>query len=381
MADFNLSANMSLPIPIPGVDPGPDWALNLNASLVLVDTHNHSSGQGVQIMPDGININSDLLFNNNNATLLKSARFTAQTSLPASSPDLLCLYVIGNDIYYNDGAGNAIRITQSGSVAGASGTITGLPSGTASAAYSAGSGKFIFQSATNTGADIDGASIIIREKVVSGKGVTLSAPAGLAADYTAILPASLPVSQKFMSLDAAGNIAANWVVDNSSLEINSNNLRVKAGGVTKAMLAPLGEQFSTSSATFSTGSDAYIDVTNLTVSITTTGRPIKIELLPDATGNTSYVMVSANSTLYNPAMDLAYLADNVVVLEQHLEVYPGTGVAGTTQIAVPGGSFNSTLAGLTAGSHTIKVQVRIIGGTLNQYLIYMRHLVLMVYEL
>ncbi len=378
---YKLSANMSLPIPTPEVDPGPDYALNLNASLTLIDSHNHSSGQGVSINPDGLDINAELPFGNNDATELRTVRLQAQSSVSAVFPDLLCIYAVGNDLYYNDGAGNEIRITQSGSVAGAAGTITGLPSGTASASYSSGTGKFIFQSASLIGADIDGASIIIREKVTSGKGVTLSAPAGLAADYEMLMPAALPIAQKFLSLDSSGNIAANWAVDNSSLEINSNSLRVKAGGITKPMLAPLGQQISTSSDGFVTGSTAYIDVTNLSVNITVTGRPIKLELIPDATGSTSFVSVEANSTIYAPAMDLAYLIDSSVILEQHLEMFPGSGIGGGGLMAVPGNSFSTTLIGVAAGTYNFKVQVRITGGTTNQYLIRVRNLILLAYEL
>ncbi len=237
MSDYNLSANMSLPIPTPLEDSGPDYALNLNASLVIIDSHDHTPGNGVQLTPDSLNINAELPFGNNDATELRTVRFQAQSSVPAVNPDLLCLYAVGADLYYNDANGNAIRMTQSGAVAGAAGTITGLPSGTASASYSAGSGKFVFQSASLTGADIDGASIIIREKVASGKAVTLNAPAGLAADYDLNFPAALPIATKFMSLDASGNIAASWAVDNSTIEINSNTVRVKDLGITGAKLA------------------------------------------------------------------------------------------------------------------------------------------------
>ena len=59
MADFTLSPNMSMPVPTVAVAPGPGWATNLDASLIHIDSHNHSSGQGVQITPAGININTD----------------------------------------------------------------------------------------------------------------------------------------------------------------------------------------------------------------------------------------------------------------------------------------------------------------------------------
>src|SRR5271165_1505536 len=119
MSDFNISPNMNLPIPTVGVDPGPDWASNLNSSLTLVDQHDHTPGHGVQITPTGLNINSDLSFAGNNATGLRSTRFAVQSVLiPAVSPDLGELYVSGVDLYYNDVAGNQVRVTQSGGIAG-----------------------------------------------------------------------------------------------------------------------------------------------------------------------------------------------------------------------------------------------------------------------
>ena len=69
---------MSMPIPVVGVDPGPDYAENLNAALLILDTHDHSPGKGVAITPAGINITSDLPFGGFNATALRSLgnRFT-----------------------------------------------------------------------------------------------------------------------------------------------------------------------------------------------------------------------------------------------------------------------------------------------------------------
>lgn len=204
MADVTISPNMSLPIPVTGVDSGPDWANNLNACLSIVDQHNHSSGSGIQITPAGLNINSDLAINGNNLTLIRSVRFSPQLSALSLPADVGCLYEAGVDLYYNDGAGNQIRITQSGSVSGSTGTITGLPSGTASASY--GGGTFVFQSATSTSAVIDGGSFIFRNNTASSKGLTLSPPNAMASNYGLTLP-SIPGSQSFLTLDASGNIA------------------------------------------------------------------------------------------------------------------------------------------------------------------------------
>lgn len=200
------SPYMGMPIPVVGTDPGPDWANNINASLSIVDQHDHSAGKGVQVTPAGLNISTDLPFLSNNATQLRSTRYTAQGS-PLSGPsDLGVLYVSGVDLYYNDENGNQVRITQSGSVTGSSGTITGLPSGTASASFAA--STFTFQSATNTPAIMAVGPLKVGTNTVSPKTVTIAPPGGLAANYNLTLPNGLPGSTSFLTLDTSGNMAS-----------------------------------------------------------------------------------------------------------------------------------------------------------------------------
>ncbi len=230
------STYMLLPIPTVGVSDGPEWATNINNCLDIIDTHDHSAGKGVQITPAGISINTDLPYGSNNATQLRTVRFSAQSAALALSTDLTCLYAVNDDLYYNDGQGNHVRITQSGSVAGSSGTITGLPSGTASASYNTGTGTFVFQSATNTAADLDGRSLKLRKSTVSSYALTLSPPNSLASDYTITLPA-LPGSTKILTIDNSGNMAASYGVDGSTIVVSSNILKVPDGGIGPAQLA------------------------------------------------------------------------------------------------------------------------------------------------
>jgi len=223
MANTTPSPNMNMPVPNVGIDPSPQWASDINACLSVIDGHNHSLGTGVQISPSGLNINADLPFLSNNATLLRSVRFAAQSGAISGPADLGCLYEAGVDLYYNDGSGNQIRITQAGSVTGSSGTITGLPSGTASAAYAA--GTFTFQSATNTAATIDAGSYIFRNLTASSHGVTVSPPNSLGSDYNLILP-SIPGVTSLMTLDNSGNMAAVTTVDGTTVIISSNMIEV-----------------------------------------------------------------------------------------------------------------------------------------------------------
>lgn len=197
------TANMSLPVPVVGVELGPQYAIDINTCMDLIDSHDHSSGQGVKISQAGINISGDLELNSNNLTEIRTNRFDSQSAVLSLPTDLRCAYVVSDDLYFNDGLGNQIRITQSGGVAGTPGSISGLVA-PASATYIPASSKFVWQSAVNVAATMDMGSIIIRPLSLSANGVTIAAPVALASNYTMTLPTGLPASSLPMLLDNTG---------------------------------------------------------------------------------------------------------------------------------------------------------------------------------
>ncbi len=205
MPNTNPSPNMGLPVPTVGVDPGPDWATNYDACLSIIDGHDHAPGSGVQITPNGLDINSDLTFQNNNATNLRSARFYPQASPPSTASDLGCLYESGVDLWYNDGNGNQIRLTSGGSIVGTAGSITGLPSGTAGVSYSA--GTYTFVSATNTPATLDIGPLVIGNATVGSDTVTIQPNTGISGSYSLFLPTALPSSTSLVTLNSSGDLA------------------------------------------------------------------------------------------------------------------------------------------------------------------------------
>lgn len=218
MADTTLSSNMSMPVPTVSEAPGPDWATDIDACLSIVDSHNHATGQGVQINPAGIYINADLSMNGNNLTLTNAILFNSLNSALTSL--LQSLQVVGVDLYYIDGAGNSVRITQGGSVTGSTGTITGLPSGTASASYSA--GTFTFQSATNTPATMAVGPLVMGAATASPHTVTVSSSASLAADYAMVWPLALPGSTSFLNVDNSGNMGFVGTTGSGSVVLNTD---------------------------------------------------------------------------------------------------------------------------------------------------------------
>lgn len=116
---------MVLVLPDPEVTIGPDWANDLNTALERVDLHDHSNNFGVQVTPAGLNINTDLPFNANNATLLRSLRLVTQSAVLSSATDKGCVYEVNGDLYYNNAAGTAVQITSGGAIVSpGSGAIT-----------------------------------------------------------------------------------------------------------------------------------------------------------------------------------------------------------------------------------------------------------------
>lgn len=205
MANTTISPNMNLPVPTVAVDPGPDWATNVDACLNAIDSHNHSAGQGVPITPSGMSINSDLAFGSNNAYLLRSVRFVSQSATIAASADIGCIYEVAGDLWWNNASGTAVQLTVGNSPAGGGGSISGLPSGSAGVSFAA--ATYSFTSATNTPATISVGPIITGAATASPKTVTISASGSQPADYAMTWPLSLPGSTSFINIDASGNMA------------------------------------------------------------------------------------------------------------------------------------------------------------------------------
>lgn len=276
------SDNMSLPIPVASQSPGPDYALDVNTCLLTIDSHDHSSGSGVKIGPSGINMNADLSFLNNNAIALRSARFQAQSAPLSAAADYKCLNVSGVDLYYLDGNGNSVRITQSGAVAGSPGSIGSLTP-PASVTYVSATPAYVFQSDSNIAANLDGGSLVIRKLTASSAGITISAPSALASNYTMTLPAALPGSQLLLQIDNTGQISASNTIPSTI------TLGAGAATLSSATIAG-GAIFTSDSGYVRPGSGAILaqgssgNTLQINDSVNTTARPIVVSAQPGTNG-------------------------------------------------------------------------------------------------
>lgn len=202
MANVIITPNMNLPNPVPGVDPGPDYANNIQSSLNIVDQHTHTSGSGLPITPAAINVNANLPMAGFGTTGQGSVGFLV-LGAPLSGSILNTLYAAGVDLYYNDGSGNQIQITKAGLV---NATSSGIASGTATASFSA--GVLIVDAASLTPANIQVASVLLGNNVASSHFLTLSPPNAMGSSFTLTLP-FIPGAATLLGMDTSGNFTTN----------------------------------------------------------------------------------------------------------------------------------------------------------------------------
>lgn len=356
---------MSLVVPGVGTEAGPTYATDINNSLTIIDAHTHSLGSGVQITPSGLNINSDLSVQGNNITLIKTNRFNSQTiAIPNSGSNVGCLYVAGNELYYNDfTGGNQVQLTASGSV---NATSSGISSGTASASFSG--GVLVVLAAALTSANIDAASYVFRNNTPSSFGLTLQPPNSLAANYSLTLPA-IPSQTNVMTLDVSGNMGSTtWDAVGQNMTATGANAIAAARTRSVSASVPIGGvAISSSCGAYSTLSGTFVPVTNLSVTIVTSGRPVKVQLMSDPNATPSTASVAA--ALGNDLGQLQF-----VRAAQAIGEYQIGGASG----GLPTSSF-STVDAVGAGSHTYTVELKINGGGGN--IVFLYYAVLVAYEL
>jgi hypothetical protein len=365
MSTTTFTPNMNLIVPTVGAngDPGPDYGNNQNQDLFILDGHTHAPGSGVQITPAGLNINSNLSFQNNSPYNVYSVIFSS----PASTSSLTRIYTNTQsgggliDLFYNDGAGNVIALTKAGAV---NATIASIPG----ESYSGGTFTWVQGNGSTTPANFDIGSITIRPNTAgTTNGVVLGPPSGISSLYNVQLPFVPGSATSIMQLDTSGNMSASLVVDNSTLEISSQILQIKPQGVTQGLLAPRtvsatgplgGIALSSSCGTFSTSSTSVVNVTNLSVTLVTSGRPVFVGLINDGNGtNPDFVQIASTSGILNGESSVLFLNGSTVISKSNLQDV-GASNAGTLSNGIPASAFSMidlTVNG-SPGTYTYKVQ-------------------------
>jgi hypothetical protein len=98
------------------------------------------------------------------------------------------------------------------------------------------------------------------------------------------------------TLDVSGAVtaAAGLTVTTVGLTVSAGSVSLPTGSLPRASFGALGQQVSSSTSTFSTTSLSMTDITNATVTITSTGRPVLLFLQNDGTASESRLYVGVN---------------------------------------------------------------------------------------
>lgn len=244
MATPVITPSMGLTEPAVGATLAPGWAMLLNANFGILDQHNHTANQGVQIPPAGLNINTDLTMKGNNLIALNSAVFNGAVT---GTPNFLSVYSNGTDLFYKDSGGNLIQLTKAGSPNAGTGNIQGLPSSpTAGAGISWVNGQSTFQmllDAGTVGANVDMGTAILRYPgsypTPAGNYIALQAPTSLATGFALTLPGTLPSSNQAIILTdtSGGQTYLPLGSADQVLSVNSGGTALQYGNVPGASIA------------------------------------------------------------------------------------------------------------------------------------------------
>lgn len=366
---MSTTPNMNLVLPTVGKNgtAGPDWATYLDTALTKVDSHDHTSTNGVKVPTAGLNINADLSMASFSLSSLKSAGLSNNTS---SITTTTTAYAKNGELYFVDAAGNQVQITSGGSINVASlGTIGGdFSTSTATVTYSSTSKGFTFKQDSTKTADIAAGSYFMYENVASANYVKLKSPTSLASSYdltffTALPASTLPVSLSSTGALSSGQITTAQITDANVTTVkiadanvtttkiadgNVTTAKIADGSVTQAKRASLGQQAGSSAVDRTSTSSTYSsDITSST--ITSTGRPVAISLNGFMTVNMNAVLAQATVRLQR---------DGTTIRSWNLSFNANT--AGNWVSSVPV-SLLWIDTGASAASHTYSVQVAMTG--------------------
>lgn len=134
--------------------------------------------------------------------------------------------------------------------------------------------------------------------------------------------------------------------------------KVADGAITQAKRAALGQQISSLVAGFSSSSTTLVDVTSLTVTITTTGRPVMLMLISGGTG--SQINFSSSTTTID-GFYVTFLRGASVIGEQEV-LLECANVGSIKAVAIPTSSFQHVdITG--AATITYKIQTKVVTGS------------------
>src|ERR1017187_6214807 len=220
---------MGLTVPIPGLEPGPQYANDMSSNMSIID------GYGAAVTPARLNINADLGFQSHNITNLRSLRMVNEGGTLIGASDLNCIYVDNGNLYFNNAAGVPIELTVGNGISPtplSAFTIqldnaaiwTMIPSDTYNildVAYSSTGTATINLAAT--GSLAPGRFLFIKD--ISGNATTHSITVNVAGGSGDLIDgaSSLVINSNYASVILWTDGAGHWYILGNSININGTN--------------------------------------------------------------------------------------------------------------------------------------------------------------
>ncbi len=235
---MTTTPNMGLILPSPSVTEGPEWASLLNAALEAIDSHDHSTGSGALVPVAGLLINNDFDLNSYGINSASIIRLTSTGSTPVTALDLRCIYSKNGELAYIDADGNEVLITDNGSVAGATGTISGLVS-PASGSLDGISNVFTISWDSGKPAKTATSDIKLYEyDNASANPITIKSPASVGSAFSTTWFSALPASNRMLSVDASGNLLTSALTGTANQITVTNNANTTVLSIPSTLIVP-----------------------------------------------------------------------------------------------------------------------------------------------
>jgi hypothetical protein len=376
---------MGLELPTLHVTQDPVWSQELLDDLSLLDAHNHTLGNGVQIPTAAININADLSFSSFNSVSTRSFRFVNEGAVLSTASDLRCVYVKSGDFWYNFSSSQHVQITSGSGVniAGTGGFQGDYITQFAVAYFNNTSNLFYYTNSSGAFSNSQIANLFLTNP--TNVTVELIPPAN---SYTITFPTALPAATKIMSLDASGVIGDVYDVNNSTVQVASNNLQVVPLSINATYLAPntiTTNQISNSANIPNTklAPTNYVTSSVINYSTSTPGSPVtllatpvsftasgnklvEISLIPGAGFGPSSIQLTTTQTTFDPILyrlqvEFEIFIDGVSSNEVLILTSPGLFSKLTPSIFQTyyqlSPSAVSGIVSLSAGAHTININM------------------------
>jgi hypothetical protein len=331
--------NMALTLPVVSQTPGPTWASEINADLSLIDSHNHTSGNGALVPVAGLDINADLSLDTHALTDVTKVVLLNGASATSNS-----VYAVAGNLWWTNGGGTPVQITSGNAVnVGGSGSIGGMILNCA-VVYSSGLLSYAFFDETGAKASLICDSISLDQTVLSPSG-----------SVSLTLPSTVPAGNSFVVGSSTGATSATL------------SLVSQTGYVTKDMQAPATISIQSPQTSLSAVTSSFTDLTN-PITITTSGRPVFIGVMGGNSLSSSFELEPGSPSTTGQIG--AFLQFDIQTgaspsFQTNINSFSAVAVNGTDDFNIPLSSMSCVVA-LPAGTHVIKLQGRYITGGLYQ---------------